>query len=104
MASWPVISTLRVRFDDARVSIAPGACPIVPGAVENLCAVRIALDNSRCLLLAQTTSWPGISTQRVRFDDALVSDYPRAFPDVIGTAWYGRFAVRLVWLLSGSTW
>ena len=105
MASWPgAISTLRVRFDDALVFLGPGMSSIVFGMADNPCMVRIALDDSRCLLLARTTSWPGISMQRVRFDDALVSDYPRAFLDVIGTSWYGRFAAQLVWLLSRSTW
>ena len=61
-ASWPVISMLRVRFDDARVSIARGAYTIISGALENVTAVPIDLDASRLLSVVQMTSWWPIST------------------------------------------
>ena len=103
MASWPVISTWCIRSDNALAPAAPGVCPIVSSAVDNLCAVRIALDDIRRLLLASMASRGSISTWCVRFIGALVSDHLREFLDIMGTAWYGRFTARLTWLLSRST-
>ena len=104
MATRPSISTRRVRFFDALVSIAPGAYPIVSGAVDNISAVPNALDNSRVPLQAQLASWPITSTRRARFAAAAVRIVSGAFLCAMDVAWYGRFAARLVWLLSRSTW
>lgn len=38
----------------------------------------------------------------VRFIDALATGIPRTFLDVVDTAWYDRFAIQLIWLISGS--
>ena len=104
MASWPVISMLRIRFDDARVSIAPGAFPIAFAAMDNLCAVPIDLDAARLHLQVQAPSWVSMLTWCVCSIDALVSGLPRTFLDIVDTTWYGCFAARLVWLVSRSTW
>ena len=104
MASWLVISMLRICFDNTRVSIAPGAVPIIFAAMDNLCTVPIDLDATRLHLQVQVPSWVSMSTWCVRSIDALVSGLPRTFLDVVDTAWYGCFAARLVWLVSRSTW
>ena len=102
--SWPVSSTLRVRFDDARAPVAPGTPPFDLGAIYNLCVVRIALDDSWCLLQVSMTPWSSKTMGCVRFIDAFVADPPRTFLDVVYTAWYGCFAARALWLLARSTW
>ncbi|KAN0094298.1 hypothetical protein V8E55_002585 [Tylopilus felleus] len=46
LASWPFISMLRVRFDDALVFVIPGTFHIVLATVNNAFAVRIDLEDS----------------------------------------------------------
>ena len=104
MASWPVVSTWRIRSDAALAPVAPGVFLIASGTLNNLTAVPIDLDASRLHLQVQAPSWVSMSTWCVRFINALVSDAFRTFLDALDAAWHERFAARLVWLVSRSTW
>ena len=104
MVSWLDFSTRRVRFDSALAPVAAGMYPIEFGAVNNRSAVPNALDTSQCLWFAQMAIRAISSTWCVRSVDALVTDASRAFWVILEIAWYDCFVVRLLWLLSRSTW
>ncbi|KAF8556304.1 hypothetical protein OG21DRAFT_1506752 [Imleria badia] len=70
MTSWPGIWVLRIRFDDALVPLAPGVYPIAFTSVDNFFAIRIALDDSQLVQVAQLTSWRSISTRHARLVEA----------------------------------
>ena len=104
MVSWLDFSTWCVRFEIALVPAATGVSAIISGVVNNICAVRIALDGSQRLLLASMASRGSISTWCIRCIDALVADAFRTFLDLIGTVRYGRFVVQVVWQVWKSPW
>jgi hypothetical protein len=104
MASWLVSSTLHLRSDAMRVSIAPRAYPIVFVAVEYPPAVPITLDDSRRLLLVPMASWVGISTRQGRFAIAIIHTASGMLCATVGVAWYGCFTALFIWILSRSPW
>ena len=102
MAFRPSNSALRARFDVALVLLGPGASFIISGALDNRTVVPVDLGAFRVSLHLQAPSWACSSTWCVRFIDALVSDLPRTFLDVVNTAWCDCFAAWVVWLASSS--
>ena len=100
MASRLDFSTRRVRFDSALVPVVAGTYPIVFSAVDNVCAVPIALGDSRRLLPPSWTSWCPIWTERARIADALLREALGTLLCAMGTAGCDRFIVWLPQLAS----
>ena len=98
MTCWLVSTTSRVRFNDALVPVVAGTFPIVFGALDNTCAVRIALDALQRLLVVCVPTRRSTWTWSVCSVDALDPNAPRAFLDAVDTAWRDRFTARVLWL------
>ena len=96
LASWPSISTLRVRLAITLALDAPGAFPIDFDVVSIDFGLPIALDIGRCLLVSVWTSWRPISTWCVPRVVVLAS---RTFPDAVYIASCRRIAFRVLWVL-----
>ena len=73
--------------------------PIVLGAVDNVFAVLNTLDDFRHILYAHMPSWPTPATWRVRLIDGAISVASRTLLLAVDTAWCGRFAARVVWVV-----